>query len=468
MEAAPNLLSVGDVMPGTWVANDDVNGIFNQVMEHQEANIIDLWTKAEQKINPVLASFEARSEDDGGGRGYITRVGISTGTSANPSYTLAAAKAASSEAGNSAITNRWVSLPYELNVIADWTRRAINAARGDGPGEVYDVIARERESKMVLARHRLAVFAVEAGWGRVATITAAPGTRSFTVSTSEINRFRPGDDVCFSASESTDLLRGHGVSPNAGTASKWTVAGTNPRTGVVTLLGAADTGSRGTDTLTTDSVANGDTVFWFGYRQDSATPTRLCPIGLKGWCPFTDPTGTELTAFQGLDRTNYWQLTGLRMDASSGVQLSHAEAFLEMAGLATQYSSELDAIYTSVADYTMLCRNKDAVKLVETQVGQYKIGYKGVAVLGGPSGDVPILPDVYIPQGYAWGGPWNSKEYGCMLKHSRQLINVDDLDGNEFLRLATSTGFEQRMYFDGAMIVPGPGKFIACKGLPTS
>ena len=150
-------------MPGTWVANDDVNGIFSQVMEHQEANITDLWTKSDQRINPMLASFEARSEDDGGGRGFITRIGISTGTSANPSYTLAAAKAASSELGNSAQNGRWVSQPTELNVIAQWTRRAMDAARKDGPGEVYDVIARERESKMVLARHLLAVFAVEAG-----------------------------------------------------------------------------------------------------------------------------------------------------------------------------------------------------------------------------------------------------------------------------------------------------------------
>jgi hypothetical protein len=457
-------------MPATWVANDDVNGIFSQVMEHQDAHITDLWTTSDHKINPMLASFEARSEDDGGGRGFITRVGISTGTSANPSYTLAAAKAASSELGNSALNGRWVSQPTELNVIAQWTRRAMDAARKDGPGEVYDVIARERESKMVLARHRLAVFAVEAGWGRVATVTAiSASSLTFTVATSEVNRFRPGDDICFSSSENAALLRGNGVSPNAGTSTKWTVKGTNPRTGVVTLLAASDTGSRGTDyPVNTDSVAVGDTVFWYGYRQNSATPSRLCPIGMKGWVPFTDPTGTELTAFQGLDRTAQWALMGLRMDASAGTQLSHAEAFLEMAGLATQYTTELDAIYTSVPDYTMLCRNKDAVKLVETKVGAYKIGFEGVSVLGGPSGNVPILPDVYIPQGYAWGGPWNNAEYGCKLKHSRQLINVDDMDGNEFLRLATSTGYEQRMYVDCAMIVPGPGKFIACSGLPTS
>ena len=50
-------------MPANWVVDDDVNGIFNAVQEHQEANIIDIWTKAETKIYPVLGAFEAKSED---------------------------------------------------------------------------------------------------------------------------------------------------------------------------------------------------------------------------------------------------------------------------------------------------------------------------------------------------------------------------------------------------------------------
>ena len=449
------LFLTGDAMAANWVANDDVNGIFSQVMEHQDANILELWTKADQQINPMLASFEARSEDDGGGRGFVTRVGISTGTSANPSYTKAAAKASGTGLGNSALRGRWVSQPSELNVVAQWTRRAMNAARGDGPGEVYDVIAQERESKLVLARHRLAVFAVESGWGRVATVTAiATGNLYFTVATSEVNRFREGDDICFGEFETTGALRSNNV---------WTVEGVNPQTGVVTVQAQAapNASYRPYDT---DGVRANDTVFWDGYRENAASPTKLCPDGMKAWVPFTAPSGT----FHGIDRTNRWALGGLRLDASSGAQLSHAEAFLEMAGLATQYSTEMHAIYTSVPDYTMLCRNKDAVKTIEMKVGQYNVGFKGVAVQGGTGGEVPVLPDSYIPQGYAWGGPWNSADFSPKLKHVRQLINVDNADGCEFLRLATSTGYEQRMYFDGAMIVGAPGKYIACKGLPTS
>jgi hypothetical protein len=46
----------------------------------------------------------------------------------------------------------------------------------------------------------------------------------------------------------------------------------------------------------------------------------------------------------------------------------------------------------------------------------------------------------------------------CLAAEKAAIPNTDNADGNEFLRLATSTGFEQRLFFRGAMIIPGPGK----------
>lgn len=449
-------------MPADYAISDsDVTSIYNQVQEHQNANIIDLWIKAEQKINPVLATFEAKSEDDGEGRGFITRVAISTGTSANPSFAKAQAKASGSTTGNSAVNGRWVSHAKTLEVVAQWTRKAMNVARGEPTGAaVYDVIARERESKIVLARHRLAVFAIEKGWGRVATVVSRStdawnaGGLSFTVSPSEVNRFRKGDDIVFSSAESGAVLRSD---------TAWTVSGTEPSTGTVTVE------ARSTNTPYGDGVRVGDTVFWDGYTGNTASAaatTKLCPEGLLAWVPTAVPTDTT---FNGLDRRYQYELNGLRIDASSGTQLDHASAFLEMAALSQQYGTELHAIYTSVADMKLLCRNKDAIKtMAQYQAGKYLVGFKGVEVLGGQDGSIPVIADAYIPQGYAWGGPWNDTDLGPKLKHVRNLINTDNADGNEFLRLASSTGYEQRMYFEGAMIMPAPGKYVCCKGLPTS
>lgn len=442
-------------MPANWVVDDDVNGIFNAVQEHVEANIIDIWTKAEQKIYPVLASFEAKSEDDGEGRGFITRVGISTGTSVNPSFSVAQAKAAGTTTGNAAITGRWVSHAKTLEIVAQWTRKSMNVARGEPSGkEVYDVISREKEAKIVVARHRLAVAAIEGGTGRYATITSINSSELwFYVAKSEVNRFRKGDDVVFSATEFANTLR---------SATAWTVSGTDPGSGKITI----EAQGGGEDPYDTHAVRTGDTVFLSGYRENSNTPTRLLPPGLKGWIPGTAPTDTT---WDEQDRRYQWELNGLRIDASSGSQLDHASAFLEMSSMANQYGTELHAIYCSVEDYKILCRNKDQIKtLSQYTAGPYNVGFKGVEVLGGSNGSVPVIPDAYITQGTAWGGPWNDADFGPKLKHVRQLINVDNADGNEFLRLASSTGYEQRMYFEGAMIIPAPGKYVVCTALPTS
>lgn len=439
-------------MAADYVQDDEVNGIFSQVMEHQDKNITTLWTKAEAKINPILACFEALSEDDGGGRGFITRIGIQPGSSVNPSYTLAAAKAAGTGLGNSAINGRWVSHPLELNIVAQWTRKAMNAARGDGPGQVYDVIAQEREAKIALARHRLAVFAVESGWGRVSTVVAiSDGNLYFTVNPSEVNRFRRGDDIVFAQYESTGALR---------SATPWTVSGVVPRTATIYVQ------ARNPDTTQPydDGVRAGDTVFWYGYRQNESNPVKLCMDGLGSWVPATEPSGT----FHGIDRSNSWELGGLIFDASAGGQLTHAETVIELMGMATQYGTQLDAIYFSVPDYNILCRNKDATKTVEIKMGPYEIGFTGVTVNGGANGSAVVLPDAYLKQGQCIAGPWNDKKLGPKLKHVRQLINVDNADGAEFLRLYNSTGYEQRMYFDGQGIIAGPGKYIRGINLPTS
>jgi hypothetical protein len=48
------------------------------------------------------------------------------------------------------------------------------------------------------------------------------------------------------------------------------------------------------------------------------------------------------------------------------------------------------------------------------------------------------------------------------------LVNTDNADGNEYLRMPTSTAFQQRLFFRGAMVVPGPGKFVTISNLPTT
>jgi len=441
---------------GATFSTSDLGGVFSHVMEHQNREILDIWTDG---IDPLLASYEAHSEDDGGGRGFITRIEYDTGTSAAPIFAIAQALAQGTDLGNTALRARWVSQAKKLQVLAVWDRDSMLAAVKDGPGEAIDIVARERKAKIALARHRLSLFAAEAGWGRIATVsTIATGNLTFTVPKSEVSRFKIGDHIVFGATEASGTLRGTGTGTGAyvGYGNPYIVAGTTPSSGTVTLQ------ARSSDKpYDTESVRAGDTVFLAGYRQDTASPVQLCPLGIKAWVPPTEPSDTS---FEGIDRRNTYQLNGIRMSANT---LSTADALIEAAMLAEQYDTSIDAFKVSLADYSLLCRDKERVKTVALTLGQYTVGFDGVEVAGG-KGKIKVVPSRFLSQGTAWGGPWNSKELGPKLKHNGDLINTDNADGNEYLRLASSDSFEQRMFFRGAMAIPGPGKFICLTDLPTT
>lgn len=440
----------------------DLGSTFSQVMEHQNKEIVDIWT---QSVDPLLAAFEAQSSNDGLGKAFITRVEYDTGVAANAQFNLAQDIATSTDLGNAALRGYWSTTANKVEAVAQWDRDSMLAAVGDGPGETFDVIARERKAKIAYVRHLLSIFAAERGWGRISSIsTIATGDTFFTVPLSEISRFKKGMRIVFSSTESTAVLRGaDGAGIQAGWGNAWQVSGTIPQSGRVYVKTRASDSA--TSPYDTDAVRANDIVFIQGFRQNSATPTRQCPVGMKGW---VDPSGVAVgeTSFMGLDRRNTWQLSGITMDASA-VGGSAADALIEAGMFAEQFDTEIDAFMVSVYDYATLVRDKERVKTVALNIGPYSVGFDGVEVLGG-KGKVKVVPSKYITQGTFWGGPFNSAEFGPMLKHNGELVNTDNADGNEFLRLATSTGFEQRMFFRGAMIVPGPGKFIVGYNFPTT
>jgi hypothetical protein len=448
-------------MGATFTIND-LGSTFSQVMEHQNKDITDIWT---QSVDPLLAAFEAQSSNDGLGKAFITRVEYDTGVAANANFALAQALAESTDLGNAALRGYWSTNAAKVEAVAAWDRDSMLAAVGDGPGETFDVIARERKAKIAYVRHLLSIFAAERGWGRISSVsTINSGQAYFTVPLSEVSRFKKGMKIVFGATEATGTLRGSdGAGIQVGWGNAWTVSGSIPQSGRVTVSQRASDSA--TSPYDADAVRANDVVFLQGFRQNTASPVRQCPIGMKGW---VDPSGVDAgeTSFQGLDRRNTWQLSGITMDASA-VGGSAADALIEAGMFAEQYDTEIDAFMISVYDYATLVRDKERVKTVALNIGPYSVGFDGVEVLGG-KGKVKVVPSKYITQGTFWGGPFNSAEFGPMLKHNGELVNTDNADGNEFLRLATSTGFEQRLFFRGAMIIPGPGKYIVGYNFPTT
>ena len=210
----------------------DLGGVFSQVMEHQNKEIVDIWT---QSIDPFLAAFEAQSSNDGLGRAFITRVEYDTGVSANAQFALAQDIAQGTDLGASALRGRWSTNAAKVEAIAMWDRDSMLAAVGDGPGEVVDIVSRERKAKIAYVRHLLSIFAAERGWGRISTIsTISAGNLYFTVPLSEVSRFRIGMRIVAGQYEATGPLRGaDGTGDNVVWGNPWIVSGIIPQSGTV-------------------------------------------------------------------------------------------------------------------------------------------------------------------------------------------------------------------------------------------
>lgn len=414
--------------------------------EHYHKNITEIFFTADKSISPILAAMEAKSMNDGLGRNYIVPIEFGLGGSASATFSVAQSKAQGSTTGSAALRDRWVVDAETVDAVAVWTRDAMLAAMGKGAQEIFDVMDREMKTKIMLIRKRLCQAAVEQGFGRVGTIsavTAAPDT--ITISPSEVNRVDVGDNLVAAEFHTTGVLR---------SATALIVTGWNPDTGLINLSASP--------------VALGwavnDTVFFEGDRENAASPNKLMPTGLGGWIPAVAPTSAT---FFGVNRLNTPQLGGHRIAAGT---LDHAAALIRMANRLYKYGSKPDLCYVSAEDFAVLQADKDATKIVEiggTKIGKYDIGFDSIGLMT-HSGTVPVVVDAMMPQGNAWMGMFKDQRYCPFLAHNDDLVNIDNIDGNEIRALAGSTSLEMRLYFRGAMIVPAPGRFGIVTGLPAA
>lgn len=405
--------------------------------EHYHENITDIFFTADKVTTPVLADMESKAMDDGLGRGYVVPVEYGTGSSASPTFSVAQGKAQGATTGNSALRDRWIVQAATIDAVCNWTRDSMLAAQGKGATELFDVMQREMDSKISLVKKRLAHAAVERGYGRIGVITAITST-TITLDTSVINRVDVGDDLRAADAEASGAFR-------TGTIA---ITAIDPDTGVLTMASNPDT-----------NWDVGDFVFHEGYREATAA-SYLLPVGLAGWIPETAPSG----AFMNITRTGIPNLCGHRVDATG---LDHAYAFIRAVNRLHKFGSKASVIKCSDEDYTVLCADKDATKTVEISLGKYGIGFDGVTV-STLAGRIPVVPDAMIPQGVAWCGPFDDKKFAPFLAHNDDLVNVDDIDGNEITRGATTTDLEMRLYFRGAIACPAPGKFAVIHTLPSS
>jgi len=166
-----------------------------------------------------------------------------------------------------------------------------------------NAVAFAAASAMRMAHHMLSVRALASGWGELAAsvITYTPGTDRFTVLNGAVNHFVEGMPLVASASLHGAVLR---------SATAALVDEVDYDTGIVATTTASLSG--------TLSWANGDMVFLSGDRENSATPSRLCAVGLRTWLPEVRPiTDTAISTVEGTLRTGNSRAFGNFTDGST-------------------------------------------------------------------------------------------------------------------------------------------------------
>lgn len=160
-------------------------------------------------------------------------------------------------------------------------------------------------SGMRMFHHVASIFALGTGYGELAesAFTYTSGD-SFTVTNGAAAHFVEGMPLVASDSIHGDTLR---------SATAANVTEVDYSTGEITTDVADLNGTLGWTT--------GDFVFLAGARQNSATPSRLCVVGLRTWLPETRPvTDATITTVEGTARSGNSRAFGNQVE-QSGTQL---------------------------------------------------------------------------------------------------------------------------------------------------
>jgi hypothetical protein len=163
-----------------------------------------------------------------------------------------------------------------------------------------------------MMNHVLSINALASGFGELASsgITYGGSGASFTVANGAINHFVQGMGIVGADTLDSATLR----SP-----TPIYVTDVNYSTSTVTC-GTA---------LTTPGILDGDFVFLAGNRQNSATPVRLQPVGLRHWLPEVRPVvDTNIITLEGTLRSGTDRAYGQFVD---GMGQDDLDALIELA-----------------------------------------------------------------------------------------------------------------------------------------
>lgn len=416
----------------------DLAAVSAALIENVQENAAKiLWD--DEQLDPLLGIIEKRKAAQSFGRKFVQPVHYGDGSSVGfGAFADIQAKSQGSTQGSRNLYSRWEVPQSTLNATAQWDRDIIHEIQSET--HLFDLADAEIQGRMRSARRRLAIHIWGNGSGALCRISAATAT-TFTVPTWAVNRFSKGDDVTFAAADTSGNTRNiYGE-----------VDLINEDTGVITCINISGGGS-----LSGAGVVANDYVFYrLDAKENTANSDTRVMTGFGSWIPATAPTST---LFCNVNRQGVWQLGGLRHTTAG---LAIKTKLLQMANRLFQFGgTKVTHSFLNVEDYGTLADALDtAGKNIRIDAREFKVAFEGISITGAQGGDIKVLPAPYAPKSECLMGDFKTPE-SAYLVHPGKLINMDDHDGNVFLRAAAATAYEARMYSILNLCVGAPGRFI--------
>lgn len=247
------------------------------------------------------------SKSDGGGRKCEFTQVIKDVFTVSPDFTIAQGLASNSTVDPGLL----FALPWqEINAPIRVSAKAKALTRTDKVA-FLNAVAFAAASAMRMAHHWLSVCALASGWGELAAsaITYTNGNAYFTVPNGAVNHFVEGMPLVAADSLHSDTLR----SATAALVTEVDYGIDKVTTSVASLSG-------------TLAWATGDWVFLSGARQNSATPSRVCAVGLRSWYPEVRPvTDAAISTLEGTVRSSSSRAYGQYIDGTGKDDLDALE-----------------------------------------------------------------------------------------------------------------------------------------------
>jgi len=365
-------------------------------------------------------------ETDGSGDNFSWLADADDVDGGSPDFTTAQGSATNNASTTgSKFLSDWMLYSEVAQISADIIGRTRN---NDGAwARAVDVAMMK---KMRAIAHNNAVVLQGQGWGEISQITSVSGSTFVPLVASDITKYVVGMPLHFSSSLNAAVLRSATVLYV--TAVSYTVGSEK-----VTLSG----------TLASISAVNNDWCFRAGARQNSATPSRIVPIGLRGWfidqrAGSADLSDTTLTSnFLTADRTRNSRLYGTFYDATGGGSLLGALIDASQEAITVGNAKKL-RFFASKANYAQVAKDLQTQVQYLDNAGNKAIGTKLLTIYSDGDAEATLQVDRVTNDTQVWG--YDPAQ--VVIKSIGPAPHIDNEDGLMMARQATSQGYEARWF----------------------